>query len=1080
VAVAQDRRLERRALREARAVEALYRAVFEQAGVGIVVADAQARVIHANRKIGEILGRAPVDLIGQTPTSLTHPDDQAASAALVGRVLRGEVPTVTFEKRYVHPDGHVVWTQNTASRLGLRRGSSDLFMAVIQDISARKLAQGERDLFAEAVRQASQAMLISDAQFDITYANPAYCALFGYRADEVLGKSVGSLVGHSEGVRAQLLEINRELRDTGHYTGEVMRLASDGIEIPVMTQIGPIRDADGAVIAWVASYTDLRPARAKDAQLRRLAAGLQQSPVSVMVTNLAADIEYVNDAFVRHTGHSRESVIGGNPRLLQSGKTARTVYDEMWARLTQGRTWEGQMINLRKDGVEYVAATVISPLTDESGKPTGYLSVQEDVTERLRQEAELDQHRHRLTDLVAQRTRLLDAANQSLIERERFIRTTADAVPGLVGYVDRDLRCQFANATYYEWFGVAPDRAVGMPIRDVIGPEAFEQSVSQMRAALAGSLQRFPRALPISGQATRQLLVNYIPDRSGDPAGGFFVVATDVSELEEATRRLAVLNEELARRAHSAETATIAKSAFLANMSHEIRTPMNAIIGLTHLISRDTRDPLQCDRLLKVDAAAQHLLQIINDVLDLSKIEAGKVELECIDFTLDAVLARSVDLVGGRAREKGLELILDMRDLPARLLGDPTRLSQVLVNLLANAVKFTSQGWIRLLGEVIATSGDRLQVRFEVRDTGEGIAPQRQALLFEAFEQADSTTTRRAGGTGLGLALTRHLARLMGGEVGLTSAPGQGSAFWFSAWFERSRVAVEAPLFTGLRALLVDGLPEAGAALARALGRLGLTADRVTGGGQAIRAAHAAQASGQRYDVLLIDWRMEPLDGIQTLRQLSDLLGANRPPAVLLSASDEPRMWQQSSSAEFDAVLLKPVTDTALRDALRQALRSGQGQFVARAATQETGETVLAGGAEAALRECNAGQRVLLAEDNPINQEVAVELLRAAGLVVETADNGARAVELVASRDYDLVLMDMQMPEIDGLDATRAIRRRVGQGLPIIAMTANAFGEDRDACLAAGMNDHVAKPVDPQRLYETLLRWLPLKAPGPR
>ncbi|MBK8764605.1 MAG: hypothetical protein IPM01_08270 [Burkholderiaceae bacterium] len=335
---------------------------------------------------------------------------------------------------------------------------------------------------------------------------------------------------------------------------------------------------------------------------------------------------------------------------------------------------------------------------------------------------------------------------------------------------------------------MAPDRAIGMPIRDVIGQAAFEKSVPQMRAALAGDLQRFHRDLPAPGpgQAARQLLVNYIPDRSGDQTRGFFVVVTDVSELEEAGRRLAVLNTELARRAHLAESATIAKSAFLANMSHEIRTPMNAIIGLTHLISRDTRDPAQHDRLRKVDAAAQHLLQIINDVLDLSKIEAGKVELERIDFMLDAVLTRSVDLVGGRAREKGLELILDMRNLPARLCGDPTRLSQVLVNLLSNAVKFTSHGWIRLMGEVLATQGARLQIRFEVRDTGEGVAPQRQAQLFEAFEQADSSTTRRTGGTGLGLALTRHLARLMGGEVGLSSMPGQGSTFWFSAWFEQS------------------------------------------------------------------------------------------------------------------------------------------------------------------------------------------------------------------------------------------------------------------------------------------------------
>lgn len=445
--VARTRRRERQYLREARASEALYRSVFEHAGVGIVVADGEARVIQANRKMGEILGRAPGELIGQTPASSTHPDDQANAMAQLGQVLRGDADSVTFEKRYLHPDGRVVWTQNTATRVIAAPGETGCFMAVIQDISARRQAQAERDLFSEAVRQASQPMLIADVRFIITYANPAFCALFGYRAEAVAGRPVASLTGPDQGDREQLLEISRALERTGHYSGEVSRLAGDGTVIPVANQIGPIRDAGGAVIAWVASYTDLRPVRAKDAQLRRLAAGLQQSPVSVMMTGLDADIEYVNDAFVRHTGHSRESVIGDNPRLLRSGRTARAVFDEMWAQLTQGRTWEGRLINRRRDGVEYVAATVISPLTDESGKPSGYLSVQEDITDRLRQEAELDQHRNRLTELVAQRTLLLDAANRSLVEREQFIRNIADAVPGLVGYVDRDLRCRFANAT---------------------------------------------------------------------------------------------------------------------------------------------------------------------------------------------------------------------------------------------------------------------------------------------------------------------------------------------------------------------------------------------------------------------------------------------------------------------------------------------------------------------------------------------------------------------------------------------------------------------------------------------------------
>lgn len=541
--------------------------------------------------------------------------------------------------------------------------------------------------------------------------------------------------------------------------------------------------------------------------------------------------------------------------------------------------------------------------------------------------------------------------------------------------------------------------------------------------------------------------------------------------LKDMSTSLAV-EQDLRHAVEVAEDATKMKSDFLANMSHEIRTPMNGIIGMTHLALQTELTSTQRNYLEKVESASKNLLAIIDDILDFSKIEAGKMAFEKVDFFLEDVLAQIADLSVMRAQDKGLELLFDVApDVPNALQGDPLRLGQVLINLTNNAIKFTEKGEIVVTIRLQQLEEHAAVLRVDVRDTGIGLTPPQRSKLFQAFTQADTSTTRHHGGTGLGLTISKRLVEMMEGEIDLVSEAGVGSTFFFTARFGLAAVPRDNLLlpqqFHGLRVLVVDDNPSAREIFVSMLTALGFEARAVLGGALAIGAVAQARAEGRPYGLVLMDWKMPGMNGLDTLAGIrADAAGIDATPAcIMVTAFHREALLEAARQRDLplDGVLNKPISASTLLDQIAFVFGGVTGQ------SRKTQRQSSYRDDERALR----GAWLLLVEDNEVNQEVAQHILNDAGIRVDIAGNGAIALAKIAENAYDGVLMDCQMPVMDGYQATRKLRQDPRySNLPVIAMTANAMVGDKEKCLDAGMNDFIAKPIDVAQLFGTLARWI--------
>ena len=839
--------------------------------------------------------------------------------------------------------------------------------------------------------------------------------------------------------------------------------------------------------------------------------------ISIIATDTSGIIRTFNTGAENLLGYNAREVIGkqtpeiflmesvlnayGEQLSDEEGSRISGLIDVLFEYALLDSSEQLEWIYVKKDGTRFPVGMTVNALREPDGTVSGMLCIASDISERKRAESILKKAHDELEKRVRQRTAELAKANRELQTEIRERRQAEDALRDS----EAKYRSIFENAaegifqTSQEGRLITANPAMAKML-GYKSPEDIISSITNLKTQLYVHPERRDQLRELMERDG--FIKNFEADyykKDGSIINvclnGHLVRDEQNNSLyyegmiEDITQKKR--SEELKIAKESAEAATRAKSDFLANMSHEIRTPMNAIIGLTELAMKTEMTAKQQDYLSKIQLSSHSLLGIINDILDFSKIEAGHLELENSEFKLDNVLDNISDIFSSKIAEKGIEMILSIADnVPGILIGDSLRLSQVLINLANNALKFTEKGEVVIKVSLLKKDKQQARLRFQVSDSGIGISKEYLPDLFKSFTQADSSTTRKYGGTGLGLTICRQIVLMMGGEIWAESKPGKGTDIYFTAGFALKKEFEQQPKMPplnlkGLRILIIDNNKIARDIYAEILNSFSYRVTSIGSGQEAIKELIKENKGQDPYKLVITDWKMPVMDGIETLKNIKNHPEIGKIPVIMMTAFGREEIMIKAEKAGANAFLIKPVKQSLLFDTIVNTFgKAADSQFISNKFLYAEKKSLNVTGN---LK----GIRILLVEDNPINQQVALEILQQAGVVVDTADNGKQALSAVCKSSYDAILMDIQMPEMDGYEATRRIRNlnfenilnipdnlnsnaltHKLKNIPIIAMTAHAMKGDMEKCIDAGMNDYVTKPINTELLFSILVKWI--------